>query len=86
MHFNEKKKLEKLNTFMKTCDTTIYEWMFYSKQDCDQYKYQEIFDAIKKVVKEIYKKDSSIYGLGSRTMGLSEKDSSDLDFFIDIGK
>lgn len=86
MHFKESKKLEKLITLMKTCDTYIYEWMFYSKHDVDQYKYQEIYDAIKKVVKDVFHKDSSIYNLGSRVMGIAEKNSSDLDFFVDIGK
>lgn len=86
MHFNETKMLEKLKMLIKTCDTTIYEWMFYSKHDADQYLYQEIYNAIKKVVKDIYNENCSIYNLGSRAMGIAEKDSSDLDIFIDIGK
>lgn len=87
MPINENKKVEKLNKFMKTMDDSIYEWMFISKHVLTaDYKYLNIYESIKEIVREVFFQESTIYNLGSRVMGLAEEEVSDLDFFIDIGK
>lgn len=83
---NLKKKIDKLNKFMKISDREVYFWMFHSKALQSDYMYLDIRDDVKNLIWDLFSEDCELYYLGSRVMGIAEDHESDLDFFIDIGR
>lgn len=87
LKINVKKKIDKLNQFIKKSKKRIYEWTFYSKHAVTaDFKYFDIYKDMQDVVKEEFHKHCSLHNLGSRVMGLANDKESDLDIFVDIGK
>ncbi|KAL7045168.1 hypothetical protein ACKWTF_002164 [Chironomus riparius] len=83
---NVKKKIEKLNSFVKVSDKMVYFKMYHSLVLMESYNYMDIEDDIKEIVKKNFNANCDIHYLGSRVIGLGYKSESDLDLFIDIGK
>ncbi|XP_070496719.1 terminal uridylyltransferase Tailor-like [Chironomus tepperi] len=83
---NAKKKIDKLNQFVKVSDRVVYYKMFHSLVLKASYNYIDIEDDIKNLIKIHFNANCDIHYLGSRVIGLGYKSESDLDLFIDIGK
>ena len=61
---NSKKKIDKLNQFVKVSDRTVYYRMFHSLVLKASYNYMDIEDDIKNLVKKHFNSSCEIHYLG----------------------
>ena len=61
---NSKKKIDKLNQFVKVADRVVYFRMYHSRVLKETYNYMEIEDDFKSLIKTHFKSDCKIFYLG----------------------